>query len=140
MKTAFFISRNLLGLMFLIFGLNGFLHFIPMQMPTGLAGDFMKALSASHYMVPVFLLQIVGGALLLANRFVPIALVLLGPIIVNILMFHFLMAPEGIAPGLIVTALFLVVFYAVRQSFAGIFAAHVEPQEHQAVAPIGKLA
>lgn len=128
MKTAVFLARNLLGLMFLVFGLNGFLHFIPMQMPTGLAGQYMAVLSQSHYMVPVFLLQIVGGALLLANRFVPIALVLLGPVIVNILMYHTLMAPQGLILPLIVTLLWAVVFYGVRQAFAGIFAARIEPQ------------
>ena len=68
-------------------------------MPTGLALQFLGVMSASHYMVPVFLLQVVGGALLLLNRFVPIALVLLGPVIVNILLYHTLMAPEGLPPG-----------------------------------------
>jgi len=141
MKIGFFIARNLLGLMFLVFGLNGFLHFLPMPMPTGLAGQYMTVLSVSHYMVPVFLLQIVGGALLLANRYVPIALVLLGPVIVNILMYHVLMAPQGLPLALIVTALFLVVFSSVRQAFAGIFAAQVHPEETNTVTPpIGKLA
>ncbi|MCW3051376.1 MAG: hypothetical protein JWN14_546 [Chthonomonadales bacterium] len=140
MKIGFFITRNLLGLLFLVFGLNGFLHFLPMPMPTGLAGQYFTVLSASHYMVPVFLLQIVGGALLLANRYVPIALVLLGPVIVNILMYHALMAPQGLPLAVIVTALFLFVFYSVRQAFTGIFAAQVHPEETNAIAPIGKLA
>jgi uncharacterized membrane protein YphA (DoxX/SURF4 family) len=93
MKIAALIARNLLGLMFVVFGLNGFLHFIPQPPPpAGLASQFLGALGASHYMVPVFALQLVGGALLLANRFVPLALVLLGPVIANILLFHVLMA------------------------------------------------
>ena len=140
MKIAFLIARNLLGLIFLVFGLNGFLHFIPMPAPTGLAGQYMTVMFTSHYMVPVFLLQIVGGALLLANRFVPIGLVLLGPVIVNILMYHASMAPQGLPLPLVVTVLFLVVFYGVRLAFTGVFAAHVEPQESPGIAPMGKLA
>ena len=123
MKAAVLIARNLLGLMFLVFGLNGFLHFLHQPMPTGLALQYLGALSASHYMEPVFLLQVVGGVLLLANRFVPLALVLLGPVIVNILLYHTLMAPEGLPPGLLALALWLVVFSAVRSAFAGVFAA-----------------
>jgi len=104
MKIAATIARYLLGLMFLVFGLNGFLHFIPAQpMPKGLALQYVSALGQSHYMVPVFLLQVVGGALLLLNRFVPLALVLLGPVIVNILLYHLLMAPEGLPPGIFVS-------------------------------------
>ncbi|RYG72652.1 hypothetical protein EON80_03935 [bacterium] len=127
MKIATLISRNLLGLAFLIFGLNGFLNFIPQPPPPGgVAGQFVGALGASHYMIPVSALELVAGVLLLANRYVPIALVLLGPIIVNILLFHILMAPGTIAPGIIVTVLFLIVFASVRSAFAGIFAAKVE--------------
>jgi putative oxidoreductase len=129
MKIAVLITRNLLGLIFLVFGLNGFLHFIPMPPPTGLALQYMTVLSASHYFEPIFLLQAVGGALLLANRFVPIALVLLGPIIVNILLFHILMAPQGLPLALVTTALWLTVFYGVRQAFAGVFAARVQTPE-----------
>ena len=123
MRIATLIARNLLGLMFVIFGLNGFLHFIPQPpMPAGLAAQFMGALGASHYLVPVFLLQLIGGALLLSNRFVPIALVLLGPVIVNILLFHTLMAPAGLPPGTVALVLWLVVFWSVRSAFAGVFA------------------
>lgn len=129
MKIATLIARNLLGLMFVIFGLNGFLHFLQPPPPAGLAGQFLGALSASHFMAPVFLLQLIGGALLLANRFVPIALVLLGPVIVNILLYHTLMAPEGLPPGLLALALWGIVFYAVRPAFAGIFAMRVGSPE-----------
>ena len=133
MKTAALIARILLGLMFVIFGLNGFLHFIPQPpMAPGLARDYFTVLSASHYMVPVFLLQLTGGALLLVNRYVPLALVLLGPVLVNILMFHTLMAPAGIPPGLLATVLWLIVFYQHRAAFAGIFTMR-EPGE----APVG---
>ncbi len=136
MKIATLIARNLLGLMFLVFGLNGFLHFIPQPKPTGLALQYFTVLSASHYMMPVFLLQIIGGALLLANRFVPIALVLLGPILVNILIFHLTMAPAGIGPGLVATILWGVVFNSVRPAFAGLFAA---PGSAAPTAPEGSL-
>ena len=121
MKAAH-ICRYLLGFMFVVFGLNGFLHFIPMPpQPPGLAAVYMKVLSESHYMAPVFLLQLISGALLLANRYVPMALTLLGPIIVNILMFHILMAPAGIAPGIVATLLWFVVFAHHRRAFGRIF-------------------
>jgi len=123
MKIATLIARNLLGLMFVIFGLNGFLHFLPQPPHTGLALQYLSVLSASHYFTVVFLLQFVGGALLLANRFVPMALVLLGPVIVNILLFHILMAPEGLPPGMLALVLWLVVFYGVRSAFAAVFQA-----------------
>ena len=128
MKLATRIARNLLGLMFLVFGLNGFLSFIPQPpLPTGTAGQFVGALGASHYMVPVFLLQVIGGALLLFNRFVPLALVLLGPIIVNILLYHVLMAPAGVPPAMVVLVLWLVVFFGVRSAFAGVCAMRTGP-------------
>jgi hypothetical protein len=120
MKTTSLIARLLLGLVFLVFGLNGLHPFIPMPPPTGLAGQYMGVMFVSHYMVTVFLIQVAGGVLLLANRFVPLALVLLGPVLVNILLFHSLMAPEGLPLAVIVTALWLIVFFSVRRAFAGI--------------------
>jgi putative oxidoreductase len=125
MKIAVSIARILLGLLFAVFGLNGFLHFIPMQQPTGLAGQYMGALFVSHYLVVVFLLQLIGGVLLLVNRFVPLALLLLGPVIVNILLFHALMAPEGLPMALFAIVLWLIVFAGVRLAFAGVFAQKV---------------
>ena len=126
MKIATLIARILLGLLFLVFGLNGFLHFIPMPPPPGLAGQFMGALFVSHYLTFIFSVQVIGGALLLANRFVPLALVLLGPIIVNILLFHSLMAPEGLPVALFATALWAIVFFAVRRAFAGVFIPRIQ--------------
>jgi putative oxidoreductase len=126
MKIAVLIARILLGLMFLVFGLNGFLHFIPMPPPAGLAGQYMGALFVSHYLVAVFALEVVGGALFLANRFVPLALILLGPVIVNILLFHSLLAPEGLPLALLSTVLWLVVFAGVRKAFDGVFVQRVE--------------
>ncbi len=121
MKTAIYIARLLLGLIFLVFGLNGFLHFIPLPPPSGVAGQFMGALFVSHLLAVVFALQIAGGALLLANRFVPLALALLAPVIVNIVLFHALMEPSGLPLAVVVTALWACVFFAVRHAFAGVF-------------------
>jgi hypothetical protein len=126
MKIAILIARILLGLLFLVFGLNGFLHFIPMTPPAGLAGQYMGVLFLSHYVVAVFLLQIIGGALLLANRFLPLALILLGPVLVNILLFHSLMAPEGLPMALFATVLWAILFYSVRRAFAGVLVQRVE--------------
>jgi putative oxidoreductase len=78
-------------------------------------------LFVSHYLVFVFLVQVIGGALLLANRFVPLALILLGPVLVNILLFHSLMAPAGLPLALLAAALWGIVFYGVRRAFAGVF-------------------
>jgi putative oxidoreductase len=120
MKIVTLVARILLGLLFLVFGLNGFLHFIPMQPPTGLAGQYMGALFLSHYLVVVFVLQVVGGLLLLINRYVPLALVLLGPVIVNIVLFHACLAPAGLPMALFAVALWVVVFAGVRGAFAGL--------------------
>src|SRR5260370_13899082 len=99
MKILNKVSRFLLGLIFLIFGLNGFLTFIPMPPPSGVAGQYFGALFVSHYILAVFALEIVAAGLLLVNRFVPLALAILAPILVNIVLFHASMAPQGFAPA-----------------------------------------
>jgi uncharacterized membrane protein YphA (DoxX/SURF4 family) len=121
MKIASIIARLLLGLIFTVFGLNGFLHFIPMQMPEGLAGQYMGALFLSHYLIVVFLLELLGGVLLLSNQFVPLALVLLGPVIVNIFFFHVFMAPAGVGLAVLVALLWTIVALRNKRHFAGIF-------------------
>ena len=126
MKILTNISRFLLGLIFLVFGLNGFLHFIPMPPPSGVAGQFFGALFVSNYLVPIFALQLVSGALLLINRFVPLALTILAAIIVNILLFHVLMNPAGLGLAVLVALLWSVVFVSVRSAFAGIFQPRVD--------------
>jgi putative oxidoreductase len=126
MKITALIGRILLGLLFLVFGLNGFLHFIPMPPPSGLAGQYLGALFVSHYLAAVFFLQVVGGILLLANRFVPLALILLGPVVVNILLFHSLMEPAGLPLALVAAALWGIAFYEVRGAFAGVFVHRVQ--------------
>jgi hypothetical protein len=120
MRITIVIARFLLGLIFLVFGLNGFLHFIPSTLPSGMAGQFVGALAASNYLVVVFLLQLVSAILLLVNRHVPLALTLLAPIIVNILLFHILMAPSGLILAIVVTVLWIIVFLSVRSAFAGL--------------------
>ena len=128
MKITIVIARFLLGLIFLVFGLNGFLHFIPSTLPSGMAGQFVGALAASNYLVVVFLLQLVSAILLLVNRHVPLALTLLAPIIVNILLFHILMAPSGLILAIVVTVLWIVVFLSVRSAFAGLLQQRVPTQ------------
>jgi putative oxidoreductase len=120
MKITSVIARFLLGLIFLVFGLNGFLNFIPMPPPTGVAGQFMGALFVSHFLIVIFVIQLIGAGLLLVNRYVPLALTLLAPIIVNILLFHLLMAPSGIPLAIIVTVLWVLVFLSVRSAFTGL--------------------
>jgi putative oxidoreductase len=122
MKIVTLIARLLLGLICVVFGLNGFLNFLSMgPMPTGLAGQFIGALFLSHYYWVVAALQIAGGVLLLVNRFVPLALVLLGPVIVNILCYHLFLNHAGAPPAVVVTILWFIVFYGKRQYFSGIF-------------------
>jgi len=123
MKIVTLIARLLLGLIFVVLGLNGFLNFLKMgAMPSGLAGQFIGALVLSHYFWAVAALQVAGGALLLVNRFVPLGLVLLGPVIVNILLYHLFLNPSGAVLAAVVTVLWLIVFYGKRQYFSGIFA------------------
>jgi uncharacterized membrane protein YphA (DoxX/SURF4 family) len=123
MKIVTLIARLLLGLIFVVFGLNGFLIFINMgPMPSGLAGQFIGALALSHYFWVVAALQVAGGALLLVNRFVPLALVLLGPVIVNIILYHVFLNPSGAMLAIVVAILWGIVFNSHRQSFSGIFA------------------
>lgn len=121
MRIAALIARYLLGLIFLVFGLNGFLHFIPMQPVPPVAGQFFGALFTSHVLVIVLLLELIGAILLLANRYVPLGLVVLGPVIVNIFLFHLFMAPSLLPLAILVVILWLLVAWSVRPAFAGIF-------------------
>lgn len=123
MRIAGLIARLLMGLIFVVFGLNGFLNFLSMgPMPTGLAGQFIGALAQSHYFWVVAGLQVAGGVLLLINRFVPLGLVVLGPVIVNIILYHVFLFSEGFLMAIVVVILWFIVFYQHRSSFAGIFA------------------
>jgi hypothetical protein len=132
MKIFTTIARVLLGLLFFVFGLNGFLQFIKQPPPSGVALQFLGALAVSREFAVIFAIQIVGGALLLGNRFVPLALTLLAPIIVNIVLFHAFMAPEGLPMAVVATGLWLAVFFRVRGAFAGLFQSKA-PSGHETV-------
>lgn len=124
MRIAAVVARYLLGLMFTVFGLNGFLQFIhqpPPQNPMAL--QFLGAVSASHFAAFFFAVQVVGGLLLLSGFFVPLSLTLLAAELYNILAFHLTLAPQTIAPALVACVLWVLVFLEYRQSFSGIFTA-----------------
>jgi putative oxidoreductase len=121
MRTVPTIARYLAGVIFLVFGLNGFLNFIPLPPPVGVAGQFMGAIYASHYHIVIFSFQVIAAVLLLVNRYVPFAVAVLAPVIVNILFFHALMAPSGLPLAFFVAVLWAVIFVDVRPAFAGLF-------------------
>ena len=121
MRTVSAIARYLAGVIFLVFGLNGFLNFIPMPPPGGIAGQFMGALYVSHYLWVIFAFQLVAGVLLLLNRYVPLAVAVLAPVLVNIIAFHALMAPSGLPLALFVAGLWTVIFVDARAAFAALF-------------------
>lgn len=121
MKITGLVARVFLGLIFVVFGLNGFLHFLTLPPEEGLASQFMGALFLSHYLSVIFFLELVGGLLLLVNRLVPLALVVLGPIVVNILFFHALMAPQGLSLAVATTVLWLLAAWSNRYYFEPVF-------------------
>ena len=121
MKTATIISRVVLGLIFVTFGLNMFLNFIHMPPPPeGPAREFMTALYLSHYLYLIGAVQVVGGLILLSGRWIPLGLTLLGPVIVNIDSFHVLMAPAGLPMAFVVSFLALFLLWRYRENFAGL--------------------
>ncbi|MBV9659237.1 MAG: DoxX family membrane protein [Verrucomicrobia bacterium] len=120
MKIATIIARVLLGLMFVVFGSNAFLHFIPMPPMPGPAGDFLGSMNATGYLKAVAALQVIGGALVLVGRYVPLGLTVLGPIIVNIVFFHLFMERTGLPMAAIVAALSLFLLWRYRAAFAGL--------------------
>jgi putative oxidoreductase len=122
MKALTIIARVLLGLLFVVFGSNAFLHFLPMpEPPPNLAGDYLKVFMASGYVYFIGGFQVLGGLLLLIGKFVPLALTILAGIIVNILIFHTLMAPEGFPPAIGVTVLELFLVWRYREAFIPLF-------------------
>lgn len=121
MKIATIIARTLLGLIFVVFGSNTFLHFIPMPPPpAGLAGDFLKALFMSHYFYVVAIVQVAGGLIMLSGCFTALGLTLLVPVIVNILCFHIFLNHEGWQLASVVAALAIFLLWQNRSAFAGI--------------------
>ena len=127
MKYAFVIARVLLGLVFTVFGLNAFLHFFPSPPVPGLAGQFMGALLGSHYYVIAFGTELIGGALLLSNCYVPLALTVLAPVVVNIVAFHLFLAPSGLAIPIVVLALGVFLAWSYRAAFKPMLRADVSP-------------
>jgi len=128
MQIVVLVSRLLLGLIFAVFGLNGFLQFIPAppHIP-GNAGAFSTAMMSSHYVYLTTGVQLISGVLLLLNRYVPLALVLLAAVIVNILTFHITMWPQSLVPfPILVTVLWFIVAWPIRAHFAPLFVQKVE--------------
>ncbi len=124
MKIASVVARYLLGLIFTVIGLNGFLNFIPQPPQTNpLVTDFFVAVSASHFAAFFFAMQVFGGLLLLSGYFVPLALTVLAAELYNILAFHLTLAPASIAPALVASVLWVLVFLQYRESFRGILSA-----------------
>ena len=126
MKIISTVARYLAGMIFLVFGLNGYLNFIHMPPPLGIAAQFMGALYVSHFLWVIFAFQVIPGVLLLINRFVPLAVAMLAPVLVNILTFHALMAPSSLPLALFVAALWALIFISVRPAFAGLFQSRVQ--------------
>ena len=129
MKIDFIICRILLGLVFFVFGLNKFLNFIPAQMPPGVAGQFSVILFSTHYLWIIGAVEVIGGALLLAGRYVPLGLLFLAPVIVNILAFDVLMMPKALGMGLVVLLLWLVTAWSVRSAFWPVVEARVTAEK-----------
>ena len=122
MRNAVTVSRIVIGLLFLLAGASGFfLIQSPPAAPPGLAGQFQNIFFQSRWVLFVDGVEFIAGALLLANRFVPVALLLLAGVLPNILVFHITMMPMGIFPGLIATLLWFVVALQYRSLFAPLF-------------------
>ena len=122
MKILTIIVRVLLGLAFCVFGANAFLRFLPMpEPPPNLAGDYIKVFFASGYVYFIGGFQLLGGLLLLIGKFVPLGLTILAGVIVNIIIFHALMAPEGFPPAIVATVLELFLLWRYREAFTPLF-------------------
>jgi len=121
-------ARYLLGLVFTVFGANFFLHFLPQPPLSGPAGDFAGALFNSGYVMQVVkTVEVIAGLLLLFNRFVPLALALLAPVVVGIVGFHLSLAPAAGVAAYLALALELFLAYSYRAAYAPLFEAHAEP-------------
>lgn len=123
------IARVLMGLIFFVFGLNGFLHFIPQppDMPAGAVALFGAMMKTGYLLNLIFGTQVLVGVLLLVNRFVPLALALIAPVIVNIVAFHLYLAPSGLPMAAVVVALELFLAWSYRPAFRPMLACRVTP-------------
>ncbi len=121
-------ARLTLGFVFFVFGLNGFLNFLPQPVPPERAMAFFGALAATGYMLPLIKsVEVVAGALLLSNRYVPLALALVAPNVVNIVLFHTVLAPAGLPIALFVLALEVFTAWSYRDSYAPMLRARTSP-------------
>ena len=120
MEIVIIIVRILLGLLFVVFGLNGWFHFIPLPPRQGRAAEFIGAMIGTGYFNVILILQVVGGLLVLTGISVPLGLTLLGPVIVNILMFHLFMDKKGIGLAVFILGLSLFLLWQYWGSFAGV--------------------
>jgi uncharacterized membrane protein YphA (DoxX/SURF4 family) len=128
MDKAILVARILLGLIFVVFGINYFVPFIPQPEPSERAGAFLGALAASGYLFPFMkIVDIVCGLFLLAGRLVPLALTLLAPIIVNIVLYHVFLDMGGMVIGVVLIVLEVFLAWAYRDSFQGVLAVNAKP-------------
>lgn len=118
MKTVLKIITALFGLFWLVFGLNNFLHFFPIPEPSQAGADFMQALENTGYVLPlVYGAQIIAGLLLLVRRFVPLALLVLAPIVANILLYDLFLNPSGLVIGGVIGVLYAAVLFYHKHKF-----------------------
>lgn len=116
------IVRILLGIVLVVFGANKFLRFIPMETPTGSAGDFLNSLNATGYIFPIVgILEVIIGGLLLLKKWVPFALILLAPISINILLFHLFLDIPGIVVSMVVVVFNSILIYKNWPQFRPLF-------------------
>ena len=119
-----FVARIVLGLVFLIFGLNGFFNFFPMPPMPERAAAFGMALMQSGYFLPMLKsIEVLSGALLVLGLYAPLGVVMLFPIVINIFLFHFFLAPEGLPMAIGILAVELYLIYSYREAFKGILEA-----------------
>src|SRR3954462_7189401 len=122
------IARFVLGTAFFVFGLNGFLHFLPQPPMSGPPASFAGALFATGYMFPLIKgTEVAASLLLLSNRFVPLALAVLAPVLVNIVAFHAFLAPSGLVLPIVLLGLELYLARSYRGAFASMLHARTEP-------------
>ncbi len=122
------IARTVLGLAFFVFGLNGFLHFLPQPPLPGPAGELLGAMVGSKYLMALVKgTEVVAGLLLILGRYVPLALTILAPVIVNIVAFHLFLAPAGLAVPFVITAIELYLAWSYRDVFAPMLRADARP-------------
>src|SRR6266850_5300736 len=142
MRNAAAIARFVLGLVFVVFGLNGFLNFMPMGPVPALAGKFAVALIQSHYMVVVLTLEILSGLLLVSNNYGLLATTFIAPVMVNILLFHIFMAPAGLPVAALVAALWVVSAYPYRVLLSPLFQRRFDGVERaeSLVSPLSSIA